>query len=412
METGTTALPRESWLVSRGIVLERGPSRTLATASFVNMVGSGVFMLSAALFYTRSVGLSLAQVGLGLGIGGLVGLLSGIPVGRLADRRGPREVYRLTLIVQAAAMAAMVLVHSFWLFVLVVCLTELAGSASSAARGPLVRGLGGEKPVEFRAYLRAVVNVAASVGAGLAALVVQWDTHAAYVCLVLGNALSFVATAVIVSRLPSLPPVPAPPGTGRWIALKDYPYMMVTALDGVMSLQGDVQIFALPLWIVGHTSAPRWFVGTSALASTFMVVALQVRASRGVDSNASAARAWRRSGWAFLTGMSLIGLAAGVPAWLAGTLIVVGVGVHTIGEILQSVGSFELRYNLAPAHAQGQYSGVFGFGRGVAGVAAPSLLGFLCITWGAPGWFLMGGVFVAVGQLIPCVVRWAEKQAR
>ncbi len=375
------------------------------------MLGSGVFMLSAALFYTRSVGLSIAQVGLGLGIGGLVGLLSGIPVGRLADRRGPREVYRVTLIVQALAMAAMVLVHSFWFFVVLVCLTELAGSASTAARGPLVRSLAGEKPAQFRAYLRAAVNLAGSIGAGLAALVVQLDTHTAYVCLVLGNALSFVATAVIISLLPSLPAVPVPPCTGRWIALKDYSYMVVTALDGVMSLQGDVLFFALPLWIVWHTDAPRWFVGASALASTFMVVALQVRASRGVDSNATAARAWRRSGWAFLLGMSLIGLAAGVPGWLAALMIVVGVGVHTIGEILQTVGSFELRYNLAPAHAQGQYSGVFAFGRGTASVAAPSLLGFLCITWGTPGWFVMGGGFLVVGQVIPFVVQWAERRA-
>lgn len=372
------------------------------------MLGSGVFMLSAAVFFTRSVGLPVSQVGLGMGLGGLVGLLSGVPVGRIADRRGPREIYMLTLTAQAVAMAMLVLVHTFWLFTVVVCLTELAGSASQAARGPIVRGLAGERPARFRAYLRSVVNLASSIGALLAALVVQLDTHAAYLCLVLGNALSFVATAVVVSRLPALPPVPAPPGAGRWTAVKDYRYMVITALDGIMSIHGSVLVFALPLWIVGHTGAPRWFVGTSVLINTIMVIFLQVRASRGIDSNASAARAWRRAGWAFLAGLSLIGLASGLPAWSAVLLILLGVGAHTLGELLHAAGSFELRYNLAPAHAQGQYSGVFRFGSGLTSVAAPALLAWACLDLGTPGWLLMGGLFLVVGLVVPHAVRWAE----
>ncbi|WP_441245338.1 MFS transporter [Kitasatospora sp. McL0602] len=202
MGISTEQPSRESWLVARGVILEAGPRRTLALASFVNMVGGAVFMLTSALYFTRSVGFSVAQVGLGAGVGALVGVLAGVPVGRLADRRGPREVYLVTLTVQAAAMAALVLVRSFWLFVLVICLTELAGSASGAAKSPLVRGFAGERPAKYRAYLRATVNLAGSLGALLAALVVQLDTRAAYTCLVLGNALSFLLAALIAARLP------------------------------------------------------------------------------------------------------------------------------------------------------------------------------------------------------------------
>ncbi|MFI2200181.1 MFS transporter [Streptomyces sp. NPDC020192] len=398
---------RSSRLVTRGILLEPGPRRTLATASFVNMLGSGVFTLTAAVFFTRSVGLSVAHVGLGMGVGAVVGLLSGVPVGRIADRRGPREVYMVTLTVQAIAMAMLVLVHSFWLFTAVICLTELAGSASQAARGPIVRGLAGAQPARFRAYLRATVNLAYSIGALLAALVVQLDTRAGYLCLVLGNALSFVATAVIVTRLPSLPPVPAPRAGGRRSALKDHRYMVITALDGIMSMHGSVLMFALPLWIVGHTHAPRWFIGTSVLVNTVMVIFLQVRASRGIDTDTTAARAWRRAGWAFLVGMALIGLASGMPAWGAVLLVLLGVGVHTLGELLHAAGSFELRYSLAPAHAQGEYSGVFRFGSGLSGVVAPSVLALLCLNGGTLGWLLMGGVFLSVGCVAPAAVRWA-----
>ncbi|MFB8176936.1 MFS transporter [Streptomyces sp. NPDC055966] len=401
-----------SWLVARGILLEPGPRRTLATASFVNMLGSGVFMLSAAVFFTRSVGLSVAQVGLGMGVGAVVGLLSGVPVGRLADRRGPREVYLATLTVQAAAMAMLVLVHSFWLFTAVVCLTGLAGSASQAARGPIVRGLSGERPARFRAYLRATANLAGSIGALLAALLIQADSRAGYLCLVLGNALSFVAAAVVVSWLPSLPPVPAPRTGGRRPALKDFRYLVVTALDGILSINGSVLVFALPLWIVGHTHAPRWFAGTSVLVNTVMVIFLQVRTGRGIDTGTAAAHAWRRAGCAFLAGTTLIGLASGRSAWSAVALILLGVGVITLGELLYAAGSFELRYSLAPAHAQGEYTGVFRFGSGLASVVAPSVLASLCLNGGTRGWMLMGAVFLSVGCVAPSAVRWAARGPR
>ncbi|WP_231929563.1 MFS transporter [Micromonospora inositola] len=410
-ENDTAEAPRHtgSWLVSRGLIPESRPQRVLALATFVNMVGSGVFMVSAALFFTHSVGLSVAQVGLGMGIAAVTGLFAGVPVGHVADRRGPREVYLLMLGVQGTAMAALVFVHSFWPLVAVLCVGELARAAGAAARGPLVRAVGGRQLTRYRAYLRSVANLAGSGAAVVAGLALQLDTRSAYLALVLGNAVSFVACAAIVAALPALPPVPAPAEGSRWAALKDRGYVAVTALDGVMSVHHQVLLFALPLWIVGYTDAPRWLIGMAALVNTALVVLLQVRASRGVDDTASAGRAMRRSGVAFLVGMAAMAAAAGLPGWLATTVIVLGICVHTVGELWHSAGSMELRFSLAPAHAQGQYSGLFGFGTGLANVVAPSVLALFCVTWGVPGWLLLGGIFVAVGLVMPTVVRFAER---
>ncbi|HEY1640193.1 MAG TPA: MFS transporter [Streptosporangiaceae bacterium] len=401
---------KSSWLAGHGLIPPTRPQRIIALASFINMMGSGVFMVSAALFYTRVVGLSVARVGLGMGIAATVGLVAGIPVGHLADRRGPREVYRLTLAAQALAMAALVLVRSFGFFVLVVIATQLAISASTAARAPIVRGFGGPDLVRYRAYLRSVANLAGCLGGIAAGLAIQVNTRDAYEALVLVNALSYAICAVAVTWLPPLPPVSKPAGlAGRWIALRDRPYIAVSLLDGIMWIQGTVLVFAVPLWIVDRTHAPRWVVGVAVVINTAMVVALQVRASRGIDSSRAAGRAMRRAGVAFLIGMALIAVAARLPAWLAAGVLVAGIAVHTIGELWHAAGSLELRVRLAPAHAQGQYSGVFGFGRGLGNVVAPAILGLLCITWGVPGWLLMGAVFVAVGLAMPAVSRWAER---
>jgi MFS family permease len=112
---------------------------------------------------------------------------------------------------------------------------------------------------------------------------------------------------------------------------------------------------------------------------------------------------------AFLIGMALIATTAGMPLVARQGGDLAGVGVQTVGELWHAAGSLELRYRLAPAHAQGQYSGVFGFGRGLGGIVAPAVLGLLCITWGAPGWWLMGGVFVAIGLAMLYVVQWADR---
>jgi MFS family permease len=399
-----------NWLVNRGVIPPTRPQRLIALVSFINMMGSGVFMVSAALFYTRVVGLSVASVGLGMGIAATVGLCAGIPIGHVADRRGPREIYRLTLAVQAIAMASLVLVRGFGFFVVVVTATQLAVAASAAARAPLVRGFGGPELTKYRAYLRSLVNLAGCLGGIAAGLAIQLNTRDAYMALVLANALSYAICAVIVSWLPPLPPVAKPADvTGRWIALRDRAYIVVSLLDGLMWIQGAVLVFAVPLWIVDRTSAPRWVVGATVVLNTAMVVTLQVRASRGIDSSPAALSAIRRAGVAFLIGMALIAAAARLPAWAAAGLLAAGVAVHTIGELWHAAGSLELRVRLAPAHAQGQYSGVFGLGRGLGNVAAPTVLGLLCITWGAPGWLVMGGVFVAIGLVLPFAGRWAER---
>lgn len=412
VDSGTTSDSAEdapSWLVQRGLVPESGPRRTLAVGSFINMIGNGLFMTGSALFFTRSVGLSVSQVGAGMGAASLIGLAAGIPVGRLADVRGAKGTYLVTLIVQGIAMAAVTLVHSFWLFVAVICVTQLASSAGAASRGPLIRGFGGANPTQFRSYLRAANNLAGACGALAAGVVVQLDTRNAYLTLVLVNALTFLACAAIISRLPHLDPVQAPSMTSRWIALKDKPYLAVTLLDSIMSIHGQVLLFALPLWIVGHSNAPRWLVGASAVTNTLIVVSLQVRTSRKVDSNAAAARAVRRAAVAFLAGMALIAASGGMPRVPAAGLIIVGVVVHTIGELWHAAGSFELSFGLAPAHAQGQYSGLFGMGHGLTNAAAPTILALFCIDWGARGWLAMGAIFIGVGLAMPYVARWAER---
>ncbi|MFB9834181.1 MFS transporter [Actinoallomurus acaciae] len=390
---------------------DTGPQRVVAASNFVYTVGSGLYLTAGVLYFTQAVRLPASQVGLGLGIAGLLSLAVGIAVGHLADRRGARGVYAATLVVQALATAGFVLVDGFWPFVVAVGAATGAKAAGLAARSPLIRRYGGDRPQDFRAYLRAVTNVGISLGALVAGWAVQVGTATAYEMLVIGNAIAFAAAAAILAFLP---PVRSGPVVGkpRWIALRDRPYLLLTALDGVMAVQFKVLTVAIPLWLVEATTAPRWLVSGTMVLNTVIVVAFQVRASRGIDSPTAGGAAYRRAGVAFLLSCSLISLSAGIPAWAAATLLMTAVVVHTVGELWHSGGGFEMSFALAPEHATGQYLGVFGLGAGLSEAVGPSVLIALCITWGRPGWYLVGAVFALTGLTAPLAVRHAQRDRR
>ncbi|MDX3533068.1 hypothetical protein PV721_01515 [Streptomyces sp. MB09-01] len=111
---------------------------------------------------------------------------------------------------------------------------------------------------------------------------------------------------------------------------------------------------------------------------------------------------------AFLVSCSLISLSGGIPAWAAATLLLTAVVLHTVGELWHAAG-FEVSFALAPQHATGQYLGVFGLGAGLTEASGPALLISLCITWGRPGWYVVGVLFALTGLAAPPAVRWAQR---
>src|ERR1044072_6095855 len=83
--------------------------RILASAQFSSTVGDGLFYVCSALYFTRIVGMSPLQLGLGLTIAWTLGLVASVPLGHLADRRGPRGV-ELVLCELAGGVAGMLVV--------------------------------------------------------------------------------------------------------------------------------------------------------------------------------------------------------------------------------------------------------------------------------------------------------------
>ncbi|MDT0263264.1 MFS transporter [Jatrophihabitans lederbergiae] len=390
-------------------LLPAGPQRILAWSVFVVTVGGGLLLGSSTLYLTRIVGLSEVRVGFGLAVGAALGLAAGPLVGHLADRRGSREIQILTMLCGAVATAGYVLVRTFWALVLVSLLVALVGAASQASRAPLIRAFAFERYTWLLSYLRAVTNVGIMVGILIATIGIQLDTGPAYITMILGSAATFLGAAAALMRLPRVAPLPVTRDRGRWVALTDRPYLAVTLLNGAMSVHLAIPVFALPLWIVNNTSIPRWAITGVVVVNGLLIVALQVRVSRGVVDPLTASHRMRLAGLALLVSAGLIAATSHLPRWLATAVLLVAIVIYTIGELWHSAGSFELAFGLALPHAQGQYAGVFGLGQGAANAAAPALLAPLCLGLGSVGWLAVGGLLMVVGLLTPATVRWADR---
>jgi hypothetical protein len=102
-----------------------------------------------------------------------------------------------------------------------------------------------------------------------------------------------------------------------------------------------------------------------------------------------------------------------VPAPLtAFGLLVVGMVLHTAGELWHSAGSYGLSYELATDGSHGEYQGFFSLGRGATGVLAPIVVTTLCLASGphwrpVGGWLLLGLVVAVTAATAPRVVRRA-----
>ncbi|HEV7652778.1 MAG TPA: MFS transporter [Actinophytocola sp.] len=395
--------PRRS-LAAR-LLPETGPQRAISLATFVNTFGFGIFLTVGALYFTQLVHLSTALYAAGLFAGSIVGLLVGLVAGQVADRVGARETQMVVKLSGAIGMVCYLFVTEFWQFVLVSAFVGIATGAHGPCQSPLIRAYGGENPVAFRAYQRSLTNLAVAFGVLVAGVAIAVGTPFAYQVVIAVRAGAYLVCILALTRVPHLRPTSRGRLERRWLALRDLPYLTATTLNALMGIHFVIPSLLLPLWIAGHTTAPRSIVSVGLILNTAIVVCLQVRASRGVADPASAGTRMRWAGLAIGAGIGLLALAHGPSIVVATALVLIGVAVYTLGELWHAAAAMEYEYGLAAAHAQGQYSGVFALGQGLSQAVAPMIVGAVGLSHGVPGLLTLGLAFVVIGAVSKPLLR-------
>src|SRR5215207_8395899 len=140
--------------------------RSLAGQSVISAFGEGAFLTGSAVFFTIIVALSAQQVGLGLSIAALTRFALSVPLGKLVDRLGSKQMWQLTSAVEAVMYAVWPLLTGWWPFVAMMVVMAVVEAGRRNARGAY--GLAvfpREERVRSQAYLRAARNVGYTFGA-------------------------------------------------------------------------------------------------------------------------------------------------------------------------------------------------------------------------------------------------------
>ena len=378
--------------------------RSLAGQSVLSAFGEGAFLTGSAVFFTIIVGLSAQQVGLGLSIAALTRFAMSVPLGKLADRIGSKQMWQVTSAVEAVLYAAWPLLTGWWPFVGMMVVMAVVEAGRRAGRGAYgIAVFPREERVRSQAYLRAARNVGYTLGALAAGLALATNSDDVIRSVPFLTAVLLALNAVWVFRLPNLTPRPhrdspieqaVEHAHEKRSALHNRGFFLMSVCNGVLGTHGVLLNVVIPLWLVQETDAPHvllaWLFGTN----TVMAVFLQVAAARGVVDVRQSLRAQYRGAACFVLSCAIVLVTHDTVGWVTIVLVWVGHVTVTGSELFQSAGMWGLVSELSDPERLGEYQGVSGLGFTMGDVWAPALYTFLAMTWGAPGWIVIAAIVV------------------
>jgi len=379
--------------------------RIMASATFVNTFGNGLFSVTSALYFTRIVGVTPLQLGFAFSLAAGIGLAMTLPMGYLSDRVSPKRLNIWLSTMSAFGMATYAMATTYAMFLATALFLAISDQGGRASRNTLIARLGADNKVRFRAYQRAITNLGIALGSLIGGLALAIDKPAVYRGIIVADALTTLAAAQFLRSLPDTPPVKHAQKPKRTEALRDHLYVALTFVNAGLGMHFMLLELVVPLWIVNHTAAPRWVAAGTYLVNTIACVAFTVRVSRGAEDLRGAARLQRSGGmWLAFGALAYASAAWSGSAVTAGLVMLTAAGIHVFGELQQSAASFGIGFNLPPEHLQGQYQGVWSLGWGLMALIGPTWLTYLVFQQGVTGWLILAGQFVLLGLVTPWLV--------
>ena len=274
----------------------------LATQSLLFALGEGTFMTGSAVFFTQIVGLSAAQVGLGLTIAGVASFVFAWPAGKMVDRFGPKRCWAVSAAGQAGLFTLWPFIDGFGGYVAMAATMEIVGSLGGAAHGAYtIDVLPPDERVLSRAYMYSALNVGFTLGSLMGGVALAFDSNT-----LLRGMPWFTTRGVPGQRAWRSCGCPTPshddrtpqerkvklPGPGP---LRNLGWMASTFFVGVLWTNQVLLNIVIPLWLVQETDAPRVLLAFLFGTNTVMCIFLPMAAARGVKDVTTALRAIRFS---------------------------------------------------------------------------------------------------------------------
>jgi MFS family permease len=388
-------------------------ARRLSVQSVLFAIGEGAFITGSAVFFTQIVGLSAGQVGIGLTVAGITAFCFAVPLGKLADRVGPKRMWAMGATGTAVVYLFWPWITGFAQFLVMMVVLELIGSAGWSGRGAYtIDVFPREERVRSQAFMRAALNIGFTVGAMIGGIALAFDNDDIVRAVPLLTAAVLGLNALLITRLPAAEHDRTPTPTDQLVnpgALRNRGFLALFTCDGVLGTNQVLLNVVIPLWLVQETDAPRvllaWLFGTN----TVMAVLLQVPAARGVDSVRTSLRAAHISAGFFVVSCLIVMVTHDTIGWVTIFLVWLGHVTVTGAELYQSAGHWGFMSELSDPDRLGEYQGAAQLGGTLGWVWAPAAYTYLAIEWGTEGWFVIAAVVVVATLCMGPASRAAQR---
>lgn len=188
-----------------GMLPSTGLERDLALQGVLSAFATGAFLTGTAVFFTQVVGLTGAQVGLGMSIAAGVSLVLQIPMGKLTDRLGAKPVWVVASAAEAALYFVWPVLRGMIGFVAMLSVLAVVETASRNARNVYrIAVFTRETRVRAMAYMRAARNVGYTLGAGASGVALGIGLPAVRAIPIGTGALLVLNAVMIAITLPAL----------------------------------------------------------------------------------------------------------------------------------------------------------------------------------------------------------------
>ncbi|MFF3913843.1 MFS transporter [Streptomyces sp. NPDC001852] len=372
--------------------------------TFIDRIGSGLWASVSVLYFTYVSGLSVTQIGTLAAVSGAVGI-AGAPLGgRIADRFPLTRILIALQLLRALASFGLLTSDHYLPLLAISAVGSLGDRASSVLTKLYSARIARADRVRYQAVNRTCSNAGWALGGLAAAAALTVGTTTAYRWLLTGDALSFLAIALLTLTCAEPPSSSRVAATGTaprdarpanpW---RDRTYLGYVATDLVLFLDDSVFQVGLPLWIAHTAGVPHGLAPLLLVLNNVMVVAFQVPLARYGTTTAAARR--------LLVPLSAASAAGGVTMALSATggtqaicLLTASAALFTLAEMLHAVVSWELSLALAPDAAQGAYLGVHGLAQSGQRSIGP-LAVTAAIATGPLGWTVFGATIAATCAL-------------
>ncbi|MGW7428645.1 MFS transporter [Streptomyces sp. NPDC054861] len=408
----TTLAPETVWQ-RLGVPRLKGNGR-FVSASLIDSLGTGLIMAFTLVYFARTTSVSVTAIGAAMTVARLIALPASIVVGPLIDRFSARRTAAWGNLVSVAGYLGFLMAHSVWQIILVVFLVQVGHTTYwTSSSGLVVLASPEDRRTSWFGFMTALRNTAMGIGGALAAFAFTLGEGTALHAIVVGNAVSYVLAATLLFSWRPARQEPAAPAAGADVAeqvqqvkagyatvLRDVSYTLLIGVNATLVFGQMLIKVLLAIYIVDALELPAWTAGTLIVVNAVQVSLTQTLVSKRTEGS----RMTRVIMLAAVLNAAAFGLFAVLyttPDAVTYVGLFLAMVVFTLAEVIAFPAVETLSVSMAPAHIRGRYLATYQLSWTVGEVAAPGLLTFLLARGEVlPMLFLLGLSLLAIPLLL------------